>query len=464
MDGVNNKHETEPLAPPQEGTHPTGLRVTLRDGRAFESRGSATVGRASSHATTVQIALDDPTVSAFHVDLTPTHDGVEVEDVKHSRNGTWYHGALLRKGVVPNGSVVTVGHTDLYLQLVFDHAAEPPREESFGELIGNTPAMFKAFRDLRRLAPTRSAILLRGATGTGKELAAKAIHACSGRKGNYVVVNCAQLTTTVAEDAICGHVRGAFTDAKSERKSPFEVADGGTIFLDEIGDLPLEIQPKLLRVLESHHVTRMGESKERPVDVRVLSATLHDLRAKVNDGSFRADLYHRLVHTVVWLPPLEDRRLDIEVIARRFLIPRPEADGCLRSNGYLRSITRPVLDALMARNYPGNVRELRHFVELLDDLAKGPTITMGDYDEALRYNRGECGEGDGHSASPGRLPWKDHKSHALQQIERAYFSSLLKEMGGVQTRVAKAAGINRSTLQEICERCRLFPDEKDGAP
>ncbi len=264
--------------------------------------------------------LDARTVSRFHCEIRLEEGGARIVDLG-SRNGTRVDGVHVNDAWLRDGSVVRLGQVAVRVRLGEDTSPlrlSPAR--SFGGLVGASAAMRAAYAVLERGAQGDSTLLIEGETGTGKEEAARAVHFASERHEQpFVVVDCSAISANLVESEFFGHVKGAFTGAEATRPGAFEAADGGTVFLDEIGELPLDLQPKLLRVIEQRSVQHLGSSQARPVDVRIIAATNRDLRAEVNAGRFRSDLYFRLAVIRVELPPLRRRPDDIPAIARRLL-------------------------------------------------------------------------------------------------------------------------------------------------
>jgi two-component system, NtrC family, response regulator GlrR len=253
------------------------------------------------------LPLTDTTVSRYHVELDARPDGVLVRDLD-STNGTYLSGNRITEMIVEDQATVTVGKTTLRIGMVEADLGLPLAQASFGPAIGAAQSMKQLFGILEKVSPTESTVLLLGETGTGKEVLARAIHTKSKRGARpFVVVDCGAVAASLIESELFGHVRGSFTGAIGDRNGAFIEADGGTIFLDEIGELPLELQPKLLRALEAGTVRRVGEDKYRRVDVRVIGATHRNLEKEVEAGRFRRDLYYRLAVVLVTVPPLRDR-------------------------------------------------------------------------------------------------------------------------------------------------------------
>jgi DNA-binding NtrC family response regulator len=324
--------------------------------------------------------------------------------------------------------------------------------------------MRELFTLLERLAGTELALLLEGPTGSGKELAARAIHAESAHaSGPFVVLDCTAIPVTLAESVLFGHERGAFTGANERRPGVFEAAGEGTVFLDEVGELPIDLQPKLLRALEQRQVVRVGSSQPIPVRARVLSATWRDLRARINQGTFREDLYYRLAQARVPLPALRERSEDVPLLVRHMLERLPNTGRSARS------ISPEALKELCQREYAGNVRELRHTVERAAMLAEGDTILPSD----LAFERmlmGECrrsgsattevadpGESMPPPAAEGSLPmFKEAKRTAIEEFERDYLARLLSRAGNNLSRASALAGVERHHLRDLLRKRGLW--------
>jgi two-component system response regulator GlrR len=319
------------------------------------------------------IIVADRAVSRVHAEIEPREQGLWIRDLK-SLNGTFVEGMSVEAGFVLHGYTIRVGTT--HIRVDYENAEKKAVDrwpsDQFGPLLGRSQVMRELFSTLARLAPLEACIMIQGETGSGKELVARAIHEGSSRApGPFIVVDCAALSESLIEAELFGHAKGAFTGAHQMRVGALEAADGGTVFLDEIGELPLSMQPKLLRVLESSTIRRVGESKHRPVNVRFVSATHRDLLSMVSRGEFREDLYFRLAVVPVRLPPLRERIEDIGLLLRRF------------SEGSLAWLTPNLLRVLEARPWRGNVRELRNFAARAKAL--GPTEALalsGQGDEA----------------------------------------------------------------------------------
>ncbi|MDF2629926.1 MAG: putative response regulator in two-component reguatory system, sigma54 dependent transcriptional [Symbiobacteriaceae bacterium] len=303
----------------------------------------------------------------------------------------------------------------------------PPRPAG---MLGESPAMLEVFRKLARVAPTDACVLILGETGTGKELVARAIHAGSSRAARpFVAFNCAAVPENLLESELFGYEKGAFTDARARKPGRFELAAGGTLLLDEVGDMPLPLQAKLLRVLESRAVEPLGAIRPLPVDVRVLAATHRDLREMVRQGKFREDLYFRLAVVPVGLPPLRERPGDVAVLAAHFLRTLSEKHGKAFAG-----FSPGALAVLTGYGWPGNVRELRNLVEQVVVLWDGPVVEL-EHLPSLGV------DAPGARLAPASL--KVMKAgYEQQRIEEA-----LLACGGNRTRAAQVLGISRRALQ-----------------
>lgn len=297
--------------------------------------------------------------------------------------------------------------------------------EAQQRMVGRSAAITEVYKAIARVAPSRVSVLVHGETGTGKELVARAIHDASPRaRGPYIGVNCPSLPEGLLESELFGHVRGAFTGATEDRAGLFEVAEGGTLLLDEIGDMPPAVQAKLLRVLETAEVRRVGASSSRSVDVRVVAATHRDLTRAAREGTFREDLLYRLNTVTIEVPPLRDRVEDIPLLVTHFLA-RFGAAGAETA----RSISVRALAALERYPWPGNVRELAHVLERALALTRGGEIDTRDLPAIVV-----------HADAP------TPSMRTLEEVERAHIESVLRGVGGVRGRAAAILGIDRKTL------------------
>ena len=277
---------------------------------------------------TAELVLRDESVSQFHCEIEVQADRLVIRDLG-STNGTQLDGVTIREAYAQPGSILEVVRTKIRIDVGEERVGLPslPRER-FQQIVGRSPPMQELYAVLERAAQSESTLLIEGETGSGKEAVAESVHLVSPRsKGPFHVVDCGAVPATLLEAELFGYERGAFTGAHTDREGIFEAAHGGTVFLDEIGELALELQPKLLRVLEKREVKRIGSTKYFPVNCRILAATLRDLRASVNDRTFRADLFYRLAVVVIRVPPLRARGEDIPYLVEHFLEELKAQDG-----------------------------------------------------------------------------------------------------------------------------------------
>lgn len=296
-------------------------------------------------------------------------------------------------------------------------------------MIGNSDAVVECFRLIDRIAPTQSVVLIEGETGTGKELAARSIHKLSGRKGPFVPLNCVSIPHELFESELFGHTRGAFTGANADREGLFQHAQHGTMFLDEISEMPLPMQAKLLRVLEERSVRPVGSDREIPTDARVIAATNRHLSAEVGKGRFRQDLFYRLEAVTVRVPPLRERKDDVLVLAEHFLDAFARQTGSQPVN-----LEREQIDKLLDYDWPGNIRELKNMMERL--------VLFGTFPDDL-FNREPVT-----AASARQFP----KDWSLEAVERAHILSVLEAAGGNKSEAARRLGIARKTLERKLQR------------
>ena len=389
----------------------------------------ATIG--SGPAAQIRIP-SDPTVSRLHCEIRRTDVGtVRLRDLG-SKNGAWVGGARVYDVELPAGGRIRIGDTLLEIGLSRDRKRRTvwTGPDRFGDLYGASPAMHRIFAMLARIVGTDEPVLVRGESGTGKELVARALHQLGPRReGPFVIVDGAALSSTLADAELFGHMRGAFTGAVSDRAGAFERAAGGTVFLDEIGELPPEVQPKLLRVLEEGTFQRLGSNERKRVDVRVVSATHRDLRRMINEGTFREDLWYRLAVFEIEMPPLRDRGEDVAVIARAM------AESFSGGDAQALEIVEQAVLAYEGYPWPGNVRELRMFVRRV--LALGHTALPG---------------GDLEPDSPAASTFNEAKARVVERFERVYLARLLEETGGNLSEAARRAEMNRGHLSELVKR------------
>jgi DNA-binding NtrC family response regulator len=323
--------------------------------------------------------------------------------------------------------------------------------QDLSPLVGSSPLMLEVYKLVARVSTGKSTVLLEGESGTGKELIARAVHANSPRRERlFVPVNCAALPDTLLETELFGHEKGAFTGAAGVKQGLFETAHEGTIFLDEIGDMGLSLQVKLLRVIQEQEVRRVGGTGSIKVDVRIVAATNRDLASLVKEGRFREDLFYRLNVVRIGLPPLRERREDITMLAHHFLQKF--------SGGTTSQITGFVPDALellQRYHWPGNVRELENAIERAVSLSHGPLVLPDDLPDTIR-NAGAMSCDD----TVGKGSGKEEALLTLDEVQKRHLMRVLRETGGNKARAAKILGIDRRTLYRMAERFGLEMGEE----
>jgi transcriptional regulator with GAF, ATPase, and Fis domain len=388
------------------------------------------LGVSEVHVGTLQgnhVVLTDPTVSRCHLTITVTPDGNFRLRDHDSSNGSLVGNVRLKEGYVKGGAQVRIGKTILSIDLLTGGEGireDLSQEDRFGAVLGTSVPMRRIFAALPKIAQSSSTVLIEGETGTGKGLLAQAIHEASPRSGGpFVVLDCAALPPTLIEDELFGHVKGAFTGAISERAGHFEQASGGTIFIDEIGELPLDMQPKLLRVLEERTVQRVGGINRKKIDVRVIAATNRDLRTEVNRGAFRSDLFYRLNVVRIHIPPLRKRPGDVDHLARHFYSQRNAGQ----------TIPSDLLNALRVQSWPGNVRELSAAVEC---------ATLPKIDN----------EQDQDATPSADVSFCDAKQQAEEQWEEQYVRELYARAGGNLSLAARLVRMDRSHLRKMLHK------------
>jgi DNA-binding NtrC family response regulator len=393
-----------------------------------------------SHASN-DIVLRDPMVSRFHCRLV-REDGMWRLRDSGSMNGTSLDQVRVRDAdVVTGDGVLHLGDS-----IVRVRGGVPEKEDvvpmlpAFGALVGTSLPMRRLFGLLEKIAQSDINVLIEGESGTGKELVATEIMQRSARADKpFVVVDCGAISPNLVESELFGHVRGAFTGADRDRIGAFEAADGGTVFLDEIGELPLELQPKLLRALEAREIRRVGETKARRVNVRVISATNRDLEREVNKGRFREDLYFRIAVISARVPSLRERLDDMLILLRTFLsqLGVPEEERLFPAH---------VIQEMTKHDWPGNVRELRNYVER--------SVVLQSASPALR--RGAGGIATGPNVQGGGIdlsvPFRIAKVGVIDSFERTYLTQLLEAAGGNMSKAARLAGMDRMYLHRIVQK------------
>ena len=399
------------------------------------------------------LVVSDDTVSRLHLELSCAEGAtVRARDLG-STNGCFHEGAQFRQLDVPVGSVLRLGQTELRLIAEDSTLALLPSEATrFGDLLGRSLEMRQIFAVLERASRTDTTVLITGETGTGKEVVAESLHRASARSaGPFVVVDCSSMPSELVESELFGHVAGSFTGAISDRVGAFREADGGTIFLDELGELPIELQPRLLRVLESRTVKPVGSNQAIPVNVRIVAATNRNLEKLVRERRFRSDLYFRLAVIRIALPALRDRREDIPMLARHFA-------RRFSSEQRIFTVRSQTMAALISHSWPGNIRELRNVIQQAATLSSETlSLVMALSSDTL---------------PPTALgfepyfdmPFREARRDASLAFELAYVKHRVTECGGNISQTAKEIGLHRNMVRRILNREPRPDDAKKEVP
>ncbi|MBF0491330.1 MAG: sigma 54-interacting transcriptional regulator [Deltaproteobacteria bacterium] len=395
--------------------------------------------------------LTDNTVSRHHLQIEQKSDSFLLKDLD-STNGTTINGMRVKEAYLSPGDMIALGNTKIEFQ-AFDEKVqmEPSPRTSLGEMVGKSKKMRQIFGLCEKIAPTLATVIIEGETGTGKELVARAIHDYSLRKDKpFIVFDCSAVAPNLIESELFGHMKGSFTGAIKDRKGAFECANGGTIFLDEIGELALDLQPKLLRALEQREVRRVGSSEPIKVDVRLISATNRSLKDEVETKRFRQDLYYRLSVVKVNLPPLRERSEDIPLILEKFLAHgryNRLPDGSLK-------VTRVEDDAiknLQRYQWPGNVRELTNILERTISLVDGNSIDaqhLSNVFQEIEFNV----EPTERMRIDTSLPFKEAKQKIVENFEKDYLVDLIKRNSFNVSRASREAQIDRKHLKNLLKK------------
>jgi DNA-binding NtrC family response regulator len=428
---------------------------------------------------TGDLVLDDTTVSRTHCRLSHEGDAYCIRDLD-STNGTFINGVRIKEAFIEPGSVIVCGNTRIRFEPVDEEVElQPDAGDTYGPMVGRSRHMREVFDLIDNVGPTAASVIIEGETGTGKELVAQTLHDKSRRAEQpFVVFDCGAVPENLVESELFGHEEGSFTGAVMSREGLFEVADGGTIFLDELGELSLELQPKLLRVLEQGTIRRVGSNSPISVDVRVVAATNTDLSGAVERGDFREDLFYRLSVVRLELPPLRDRPEDIPPLVDHFLDDRDfnrDADG----NRRVDAVSPDAFDALQAYPWPGNVRELVNALQRACSFASGSTIERdhlpahigGDAESATITPDAPNTSGDQAPAwtnIPRRAdlqeqPFKEAKEAWISVFERDYLTELLVRHNGNISAAARESDLTRKHFRQLMDKHGIDTDDLDDA-
>lgn len=414
------------------------------------------------------LVLDDETVSRNHCRIFREGDQYLLSDLD-STNGTFINRVRVREAFLHENCTVTLGKTDIKFWPVDEKLRIVPSDrDRYGDIIGRDRGMREIYSILEKIAPTDATVVIEGETGTGKEVVARTLHQQSRRKdGPFMVFDCGAVPENLIESELFGHEKGSFTGAISQRLGVFELANGGTVFLDELGELDIELQPKLLRVLEQREVKRIGGGKPNRVDVRVVAATNRNLEDEVKAGRFREDLFYRLTVVRLILPPLRERPEDIDLLAQHFLGNgnfNRDRFGGRRVNGFA-----PLVHERLRRyKWPGNVRELHNVVERAVSFAEADTVELADLPEHIAYPRGTS-DSLGADTNPGiAVPeggedfngtFKDAKEQWVTSFESDYIAQLLRRNSGNISHAAREADIDRKYFRKLMKKYGITADD-----
>jgi len=436
-------------------------RFVLRTADGQTHTFSARRVRIGSHPDN-DLVLDDRSVSRHHARIEVDQQGYRVLD-SDSKNGTWIGTTRIQEAWLEDGATLKLGESTLQFELLKEEVEVPvSKRTQFGKLRGKSERMREVFALLERIAPSDATVLIQGDSGTGKELVAQAIHDASPRKnGPFVVFDCSAVSPELIESELFGHVKGAYTGANTAREGAFEQAHGGTLFIDELGALSLDLQPKLLRALEERQIRRVGGNNVIHTNVRIVAATNTKLREAVAEGNFREDLYYRFAVITVDLPPLRDRPDDIPLLVEHFI----QELSAQHNTGKL-NVSFQTMEKLKNYRWPGNVRELRNFIERAALLA-----ASGEVDAKwLPETSPEALRGPRASALPAwlqdadisfDLPFKEAKANLTEAMESAYWAHQLDIHDGNLSAAARSAGVHRKTAEYLVKKLGLRAQDRD---
>lgn len=423
------------------------------------------------------LVLDDEQVSRYHARLYSEGDDYLIEDLK-STNGTWINRVRVRDAWLKSGAIIRLGNTQLRFNIQNEKVeVTPSQHESLGGIVGKTESMRKLMGAIEKVAPTGATVVLEGETGTGKEVVARTFHQLSMRANHpFIVFDCGAVAQNLIESELFGHEKGSFTGALASRQGLFEMAHGGTIFLDEIGELALDLQPKLLRALEQREIRRVGGNRPIKIDVRVVAATNRDLAEEVKAGRFREDLFYRLGVVRLKLPALRERRDDIPLLIQHML--RVGSFNRQGDGQRVKGLSFEARQALMGYDWPGNVRELGNVVERACSFSEGDLIQLDDLpDHITGFGHARSRKHDTQATEPlaaGRgvqgaplladQTFKVAKEAWLGAFEKEYIASLLQRHSGNLSQAAREADVDRKHFRRLARKYGVLagkPDDED---
>ena len=389
-----------------------------------------------SHPSNDLVLKGDPTVSRFHCELRSTEEGVRIQDMGSS-NGTVVDGLRVEDAWLRDGSQIVIGSSSLLFRIGSESVRiDMSGTDGFGELVGRSLPMRRVFGMLSRCAKSEVTVLIEGETGTGKELVASAVHYWSNRREKlFVAQNCAAMPENLLESELFGHKKGSFTGATDDKKGLFELAHEGTLFLDEVGEMPLQLQAKLLRVLQEGEIRPVGSNRTKKVDTRIVAATNRNLEKEVEEGRFREDLYYRLKVFPIRLPPLRERKEDIPLLAGHFLTRYSEEFGMS-----VRGFSQQAMEALQSYAWPGNVRELENEVQRL--------VIQVEADQFIQPQHLSPRIKQAEGLIDRARPKKGTLKEMMETIEKQLLREALAEHDNNKTRTAATLGITREGLHK----------------
>lgn len=407
------------------------------------------------------LIVTDKTVSRNHMEIEYQQDSFLLRDLG-STNGTYLNGSKVKEVYLTPGDLIKIGSSTIEFE-AFDEKIkiEPSDKEEYGLMVGKSRKMRQIFSILEKISPTHATVIIEGETGTGKDLVARAIHENSQRKAKpFVVFDCSAVAPNLIESELFGHEKGSFTGAIKSRRGAFEEATGGTIFLDEIGELTSELQPKLLRALEQREIKRVGGNVPVKIDVRVICATNKNLRREIDEGRFREDLYYRLSVVKISLPALRERPEDVPPIVERFLTT---GKFNLKPDGTIK-VTRVEDDALklLARyQWPGNVRELSNVIERAVSFVDKDTITKSHLDFVFAEMAHGGEERTERMKVEADIPFKDAKQRIVEDFEQEYLADLVERNNHNLSKAAREAKIDRKHLRNLLKKYNIPTKDDD---
>jgi transcriptional regulator with GAF, ATPase, and Fis domain len=439
-------------------------KLLVTDGDAerefsFDAKSEITVGAMDDN----DLVLRDDTVSRYHCKIVQEGESYVLVDLD-STNGSFINRVRIREAFLKPNCTIALGKTQIKFQPIDERVRVLPSSRNrYGDVIGQDVKIREIFGVLEKISPTDTTVVIEGETGTGKEVVSRSIHRTSLRADKpFMVFDCGAVPENLIESELFGHEKGSFTGAIMTRQGLFELASGGTIFLDELCELSLDLQPKLLRVLEQREVKRVGSNRPIKVDVRVIAATNRNLEEEVTAGRFREDLYYRLSVVRIRLPSLHERSSDIPLLARHFLKNHPAnrlADGTQR----IVEISHDAMEAIMSYEWPGNVRELLNVIERAVSFTDSDTITVDDLPDhvaglsvpTITTQRTPIKE----RAASTDVPFKEAKERWISTFERDYIVGLLAKNNGNISHAAREADIDRKYFRKLMRKYDISADD-----